>query len=68
MHIAAPTDTCAQFLAEWISDYSKAHPRLAVTLRVGDRMHDLPREAVDIASELKRLFDKHCASPVEVSS
>ena len=49
IHIAAPTDTCSQFLAEWIGDYIKAHPRLAVTLRVGDRMHDLPREAVDIA-------------------
>src|SRR5689334_18903092 len=38
MQIAAPTDTSSQFLAEWISDYNKAHPRLAITLRVGDRL------------------------------
>src|ERR1700754_1312074 len=38
IHIAAPTDTSAQFLAEWIGEYIHAHPRLSVTLRVGDRM------------------------------
>src|SRR4029453_8493465 len=66
MHIAAPTDTSAQFLAEWISDYIKAHPRLAVTLRVGDRMHDLPREAVDIAIRYGELSDSSMVSRVLV--
>src|SRR4029079_15767217 len=41
IHIAAPTDTSTQFLADWVGDYTKMHPRLAVILRVGDRMHDL---------------------------
>src|ERR1700741_2825162 len=66
MHIAAPTDTSTQFLAEWISDYIKAHPRLAVTLRVGDRMHDLPREAVDIAVRYGELRDSSMVSRVLV--
>ena len=57
IHIAAPTDTSAQFLAEWISDYTRTHPRLTVTVRVGDRMHDLPREAVDIAIRYGELSD-----------
>src|SRR6185369_1283556 len=57
IHIAAPTDTSTQFLAEWVGDYTKMHPRLAVILRVGDRMHDLPREAVDIAIRYGELTD-----------
>jgi DNA-binding transcriptional LysR family regulator len=57
IHIAAPTDTSAQFLAEWIGEYTRIHPRLSVTLRVGDRMHDLPREAVDIAIRYGELTD-----------
>lgn len=57
IHVAAPTDTSAQFLAEWFGDYTKTHPRLTVTLRVGDRMHDLPREAVDIAIRYGELTD-----------
>lgn len=57
IQIAAPTDTSSQFLAEWIGEYVNAHPRLAVTLRVGDRMHDLPREAVDIAVRYGELND-----------
>ena len=55
--IAAPTDTSAQFLSDWVADYAKAHPRLLVTLRVGDRMHDLPREVVDIAIRYGELSD-----------
>lgn len=57
IHIAAPTDTSSQFLSEWIGEYISAHPRLAVSLRVGDRMHDLPREAVDIAVRYGELAD-----------
>ena len=66
MHIAAPTDTSTQFLSGWIADYARAHPRLAVTLRVGDRMHDLPREAVDIAVRYGELHDSTMISRVLV--
>ena len=38
------------------------HPRLAVTLRVGDRMHELPREAVDIAIRYGELTDSSMVS------
>src|SRR4029077_16109893 len=38
--------------------------RLAVTLRVGDRMHDLPREAVDIAVRYGELNDSSMISRV----
>ena len=62
IHIAAPTDTSTQFLAEWIGDYTRIHPRLSVTLRVGDRMHDLPREAVDIAIRYGELSDSSMVS------
>ena len=62
IHIAAPNDTSAQFLAEWIGDYTRIHPRLSVTLRVGDRMHDLPREAVDIAIRYGELSDSSMVS------
>lgn len=62
IHIAAPTDTSAQFLAPWIGDYVRMHPRLVVTLRVGDRMHALPREAIDIAIRYGELSDSSMVS------
>ena len=62
IHIAAPSDTSVQFLAEWIGDYIRIHPRLAVTIRVGDRMHDIPREAVDIALRYGDLADSSMVS------
>lgn len=66
IHIAAPTDTSTQFLAEWVGDYARVHPRPVVTLRVGDRMHDLPREAVDIAIRYGELSDSSMVSRVLV--
>src|ERR1700741_245052 len=68
IHIAAPTDTSTQFLAEWVGDYMKMHPRLAVTLRVGDRMHELPREAVDIAIRYGELTASSLVSRLLVST
>ena len=66
--IAAPTDTSAQFLSDWVADYAKAHSRLLVTLRVGDRMHDLPREVVDIAIRYGELSDSSMVGRVLVRS
>ena len=68
IHIAAPTDTSSQFLAQWIGEYINANPRLAVTLRVGDRMHDLPREAVDIAVRYGELDDSSMISRLLVKA
>lgn len=64
IHIAAPADTCTQFLGQWICDYIGLHPRLTATLRVGDRMHDLPREAVDIAIRYGELSDSTMVSRI----
>jgi putative YphP/YqiW family bacilliredoxin len=57
----------------YFTGYPPSSPSVAL-LRDGKLVHMLQRsdiehrEAVDIASELKRLFDKHCAAPVEVNS
>ncbi len=57
----------------YFTGYPPSSPSVAI-LRDGKLVHMLQRsdiehrEAVDIASELKRLFDQHCASPVEVNS
>jgi putative YphP/YqiW family bacilliredoxin len=57
----------------YFTGYPPSSPSVAL-LRDGKLVHMLQRsdiehrEAVDIAAELKRLFDKHCASPVEVNS
>lgn len=57
----------------YFTGYPPSSPSVAL-LRDGKIVHMLQRsdiehrEAVDIASELKQLFDKHCANPVEVNS
>lgn len=57
IHLAAPSDTSLQFLTGWVGEYTAAHPRVQVTLHVGDRMHDVTREAVDIAIRYGDLED-----------
>jgi DNA-binding transcriptional LysR family regulator len=56
-HLAAPTDTSQQFLAPWLAEFSAKHPGLEIHVHVGDRMHDLPREPVDIAIRYGELAD-----------
>jgi putative YphP/YqiW family bacilliredoxin len=57
----------------YFTGYPPSSPSVAL-LRDGKLVHMLQRsdiehrEAVDIATELKRLFDKYCAAPVEVNS
>ena len=60
--IAAPSDTSALFLGKWISEYGRIHPKLEMTLRINDRMHELPREAVDIAIRYGELTDSTMVS------
>jgi len=57
VHLAAPADTSQQFLAPWLAAFSIGHPRLEIHIHAGDRMHDLPREAVDIAIRYGELAD-----------
>lgn len=57
VHLAAPTDTSLQFLAPWLAEFASRHPRLDIHVHSGDRMHDLPREAVDIAIRYGELAD-----------
>lgn len=57
IRIAAPSDTSLQVLAPWLSEFVALHPDLQVTVLVGDRMHDVNREAVDIAIRYGLLED-----------
>lgn len=62
IHIAAPADMSVQYLAGWLGEYALTHQRLAITLHVGDRLHELPREAVDIAIRYGDLDDSSLIS------
>jgi DNA-binding transcriptional LysR family regulator len=57
IHIAAPADLSYQYLAKWLADWQREHPRLRLTLLIGDRMHDLKRESVDLAVRYGGLGD-----------
>jgi DNA-binding transcriptional LysR family regulator len=60
--IAAPTDTSLQFLCAWLGEYQAAYPRTQVVVLMGDRMHDVTREAVDIAIRYGELEDSSMVS------
>lgn len=62
IRIAAPSDTSLQLLCPWIADYTGQHPGVRVTVLVGDRMHDVNREAVDIAIRYGELEDSTMVS------
>ena len=62
IRIAAPSDTSLQLMCPWIADYIDKHPAVRVTVLVGDRMHDVNREAVDIAIRYGELEDSTMVS------
>ena len=62
VRIAAPTDTSLQFLCAWLGEYQAAYPRTQVVVLMGDRMHDVTREAVDIAIRYGELEDSSMVS------
>jgi DNA-binding transcriptional LysR family regulator len=68
IRIAAPCDTSIQFLCPWLGQYAKANPRLDLIVHAGDRMHELPREAVDIAIRYGELGDSSLVSRLLVRS
>jgi len=68
IRIAAPCDTSVQFLCPWFGQYAKANPRIEVVVHAGDRMHELPREAVDIAIRYGELDDSSLVSRLLVRS
>lgn len=57
VHVAVAADLAYQHVATWLADWQQRHPRLNVTLHVGDRMHDVKRESVDIAVRYGELPD-----------
>ena len=57
IRIAAPTDTSLQFLCAWLGEYKLLYPRIQITVMVGDRMHEMMREGVDIAIRYGELTD-----------
>lgn len=62
IRVAAPADACLQFLGEWLATYADTHPGTQIVTLVGDRMHDLTREAVDIAIRYGALDDSSLTS------
>jgi DNA-binding transcriptional LysR family regulator len=62
IRVAAPADTSLQLLSPWFADYGAAHPGLRLTVLVGDRMHDVNREAVDLAIRYGDLADSRMVS------
>lgn len=57
IRLAAPSDTSLQLLCPWMAEYTNRHPGVRITVLVGDRMHDVNREAVDIAIRYGELED-----------
>jgi DNA-binding transcriptional LysR family regulator len=57
VHIAVPVDLTYRYLGKWLADWQSEHPRLRLTFRVGDRIHDLKRESVDLAVRYGGLAD-----------
>jgi DNA-binding transcriptional LysR family regulator len=62
IRIAAPSDTSLQLLCPWIATYTEENPGVRVTVLVADRMHDVNREAVDIAIRYGELEDSTMVS------
>lgn len=57
VHLAAPADTTYRLLSPWLAPWLDAQPGLRLHLHVSDRLHDLKREAVDIAIRYRPLAD-----------
>lgn len=57
VRLAAPADTTYQFLSPWLAPWLAAHPGLRLSLHVSDRLHDVKREAVDLAVRYGALPD-----------
>jgi molybdate transport repressor ModE-like protein len=62
IRLAAPSDTSMQMLCPWLADYGSRHPGLRITVLVADRMHDVNREAVDVAIRYGELEDSSMVS------
>ena len=57
IRMAAPADTSLQFLSVWLGEYKLLYPKTDITVMVGDHMHGMTREAVDIAIRYGELTD-----------
>lgn len=57
VHLAAPADTTYRLLSPWLAPWRAKRPGLRLHLHVSDRLHDLRREAVDIAIRYRPLAD-----------
>lgn len=57
LRIAGPADFGRQYLLPWLAEFRREHPRLSVTLRLGDALSDLHAEPVDLAVRYGSLPD-----------
>jgi DNA-binding transcriptional LysR family regulator len=57
IRLAAPADTSQQWLGRWLAEFALQHPQLRITMLVGDQLHPIQRDAVDIAIRYGALED-----------
>jgi DNA-binding transcriptional LysR family regulator len=57
VHLAAPSDLARTVLNELLPRFLARHPQLRIVLHASDALHDLPRDAVDLALRYGTLKD-----------
>lgn len=57
VRLAAPSDFGRTVLGPWLDEFQARHPRITLTLLLGDRLADLLREDVDCALRYGQLED-----------
>ncbi|QHI97414.1 LysR family transcriptional regulator [Xylophilus rhododendri] len=57
LRVAAPSDLARTVLLPWFDDFQRTHPGLRLELVVGDRLHDVLRDEVDLAIRYGLLAD-----------
>ena len=62
VRIAAPSDLARSLLLPWLDAFAQAHPGVHVALTVSDRLHDVRRDAVDVALRYGELADSQLAA------
>lgn len=57
VHLAVPSDFARGTLSVWLNEFVHLHPQMQLVLHVGDVVHDLLRDTVDLAVRYGDLHD-----------
>ncbi len=81
VHLAVPSDFARGTLSVWLDDFVRMYPQIRLVLHVGDAVHDLLRDTVDLAVRYGDLHDSRlvarrlsnveqlvCASPAYLAA